>query len=302
MTWSLLRLMRPATLVLLVLLVAGCGRALPTAADFLPDVGSDVGSDVGLVDAGTGNTGCVTNADCFSTACPPGSKSCICIQTPSGRQCVPTCKTTADCPVPRRNRTLICGKSGTCEPQPAVTDAGANDAGAVAAGDSGVAETNSTDGDGSPDIAGSDVAATDVVASDAVAADGALGDAASGDVASSDAAASDAASLDVASGGDVAAGDGTADSGPVDGGPVDSGPVDAGGGKPKQTPCVVDKDCPGKCVVAAKTCVCGKAPEGFSLCMPGCDSDADCPKGPKGGKMNCLPAQKVCVPPKPGGG
>lgn len=55
-------------------------------------------------DAGAGGDGatrpraCAQSSECGG-ACPPGSQSCVCAPLPMGNACVPSCTTSADCPM-----------------------------------------------------------------------------------------------------------------------------------------------------------------------------------------------------------
>jgi hypothetical protein len=60
-----------------------------------------------------GPKSCVTEADCAG-ACPPGSQGCTCHSAPMGMVCVPTCSTSADCPMTPMGA-LQCNQ-GVCTP------------------------------------------------------------------------------------------------------------------------------------------------------------------------------------------
>ncbi len=66
----------------------------------------------------SGPTPCTVETDCDAAgACPPDATlGCTCAQTPTGRFCVPSCTTSADCPQPP-GQTLVCGPQGFCVPQ-----------------------------------------------------------------------------------------------------------------------------------------------------------------------------------------
>jgi hypothetical protein len=74
------------------------------------------GGMMSMPDGGMMPKACTIDAEC-SGACPPGSKGCKCATTPMGKACLPTCTTSADCPVPPMG-TLMCDTTqGVCVPQ-----------------------------------------------------------------------------------------------------------------------------------------------------------------------------------------
>jgi hypothetical protein len=71
------------------------------------------------------------------------------------------------------------------------------------------------------------------------------------------------------------------------------------GGEPQDgpTPCETQADCeaPDACPEdAALGCTCAPDPDGLKLCVPACNTDADCPE-PPGMELTCLP-EGFCVP------
>lgn len=86
----------------------------------LPDAGADAPPPEAAVDApptdgGLGPKSCAAQADCDAAGACPGTKGCACVDTPSGKGCVPRCSTSADCPAPP-GVTLVCGAGGLCAP------------------------------------------------------------------------------------------------------------------------------------------------------------------------------------------
>ena len=76
--------------------------------------GAGGGGTGGTGGGGMGPQSCQTAADC-NGACPPGSKGCTCASSPMGMICVPTCTTSADCPVGPNGQSLNCNM-GICVP------------------------------------------------------------------------------------------------------------------------------------------------------------------------------------------
>jgi hypothetical protein len=74
------------------------------------DAGGPPPADGGM----TGPRACTSTAQCTG-ACPPGSAGCTCSTTPMGMMCVPTCTTTADCPMAPPGVTFTC-RMGICAP------------------------------------------------------------------------------------------------------------------------------------------------------------------------------------------
>lgn len=74
------------------------------------------GPDGGTMDDGgmMGPKTCTSPADC-NGACPQGSIGCTCANSPMGMICVPTCNTTADCPMGPMGMQLVCN-NGVCTP------------------------------------------------------------------------------------------------------------------------------------------------------------------------------------------
>lgn len=88
--------------------VLGCYRGTPNGAGMgMP--GGDGGGGM------MGPKACSSPADCALTDCPPGSKGCTCGQTPMGSICIPTCTTSADCPMGPMGMQLNCN-NGQCGP------------------------------------------------------------------------------------------------------------------------------------------------------------------------------------------
>jgi hypothetical protein len=90
--------------------ILGCYRGTPSGGG-LPDGGMP-GQDGGGMMGGPKS--CTTTADC-NGACPQGSVGCTCADTPMGKICIPTCNTSADCPVGPNGQQLTC-TNGTCVP------------------------------------------------------------------------------------------------------------------------------------------------------------------------------------------
>lgn len=61
-------------------------------------------------------TKCSEQADC-ADACPPGSKGCVCHDTPHGKTCAPSCSEADDCPGPDGAPPATC-EDGICRPPP----------------------------------------------------------------------------------------------------------------------------------------------------------------------------------------
>jgi hypothetical protein len=57
--------------------------------------------------------------------------------------------------------------------------------------------------------------------------------------------------------------------------------------------CTAEKDCANACPPGTKGCTCAQTPNG-GLCIPTCETDADCPARPTGA-LTCSP-QKTCTP------
>jgi hypothetical protein len=70
-------------------------------------------------------------------------------------------------------------------------------------------------------------------------------------------------------------------------------PPDAGM-PPPPAMCAADADCAGKCPPGVTDCVCAPTPMG-DRCVPGCQTNQDCPMGPMG-PLVCTP-QHFCAPP-----
>lgn len=113
-------------------------------------------------------------------------------------------------------------------------------------------------------------------------------------------------------GGQQAGGPGGAGAPPSDGGqgsrggagqqpPADGQGMGRGGQQPparrtgQPATCSVDADCAGKCPPDAIGCGCDDSPMGL-ICVPLCETAADCPPGP-GGAMTCDAQRSICVPP-----
>lgn len=76
-----------------------------------PDgLGGDMGGE-----HGGGPATCATDADCLGTNCM-GLLGCTCVETPSGKICVPLCKVASDCPAPP-DVELECAADGKCKPK-----------------------------------------------------------------------------------------------------------------------------------------------------------------------------------------
>lgn len=93
--------------------ILGCYKGTPNGAGggmMQPDGGMPPG-DGGMM----GPKACTSNADCTTADCPPGSIGCTCGQTPMGMNCIPTCNTSADCPMGPMGMQLSC-KMGVCAP------------------------------------------------------------------------------------------------------------------------------------------------------------------------------------------
>lgn len=90
--------------------IIGCYKGTPMGGG-LPDGGMGMGG----MDGGTmtGPKSCTSAADCTG-ACPPGSAGCTCNSTMMGMICVPTCTTSAECPMGPMGQ-LQC-KMGVCQP------------------------------------------------------------------------------------------------------------------------------------------------------------------------------------------
>mgnify|MGYP002635683940 CR=1 FL=1 len=84
--------------------------------------GSSGGGASGGGSSGGGSSGggaggpasCAANADC-NGKCPAGSAGCTCHQSPQGKICVPTCKSTSDCPKDQGGQQMSCDQ-GICKP------------------------------------------------------------------------------------------------------------------------------------------------------------------------------------------
>lgn len=59
--------------------------------------------------------------------------------------------------------------------------------------------------------------------------------------------------------------------------------------------CEEESDCVGQCPAEAKGCTCHQNPRGEKICVPTCDTNADCPQGPAG-QLTCNVAEGICVP------
>jgi hypothetical protein len=92
--------------------ILGCYRGTPNGSGQMqmPDGGMPMG-DGGMM----GPKACASQADCTAADCPPGSKGCTCGQTPMGMACIPTCTTSADCPMGPMGMQLNCNM-GVCGP------------------------------------------------------------------------------------------------------------------------------------------------------------------------------------------
>jgi|GEM_PF-755081 len=68
-----------------------------------------------------------------------------------------------------------------------------------------------------------------------------------------------------------------------------------GGGPPT---CETEADCDNMCPAGSMDCTCHTTPMGNQICVPTCNSDADCPVGMNGTQLTCNP-NGICIP---GGG
>lgn len=75
--------------------------------------GAGMGGTGGAGGGGMGPKSCTQASDCTG-ACPPGSDGCTCADSPMGMICVPTCTTSADCPMGPMGQ-LVC-QNGVCVP------------------------------------------------------------------------------------------------------------------------------------------------------------------------------------------
>lgn len=67
---------------------------------------------------------------------------------------------------------------------------------------------------------------------------------------------------------------------------------------PKRPPlCKTNADCEGACPTGSKGCTCHALPDGNSVCVPSCASDADCPTPPGAPPLKCH--EGICAPPPP---
>jgi hypothetical protein len=92
--------------------ILGCFKGTPNGAGggiMQPDGGMP--GDGGMM----GPKACASAGDCTVADCPPGSIGCTCGQTPMGMACIPTCNTSADCPMGPMGMQLSC-KMGVCGP------------------------------------------------------------------------------------------------------------------------------------------------------------------------------------------
>jgi hypothetical protein len=90
-----------------------CFHATPNASFrgmMMPATDGGVATDAGTM----GPRACTSTADCTG-ACPAGSRGCTCGSTPMGMACIPTCTTTADCPMGPGGMALTC-RMGVCAP------------------------------------------------------------------------------------------------------------------------------------------------------------------------------------------
>ena len=95
--------------------------------------------------------------------------------------------------------------------------------------------------------------------------------------------------------GTIADGAGAGGGAPGEGGEQPGG--EEGGGQGGPTSCEGNNDCEGECNGFGTGCVCQETPMG-SICVPTCDTDADCPVSPMGQQLTCNNAG-ICTP---GGG
>ncbi len=93
--------------------INGCYQGTPETQSGGTGTGTGAGGGAAGGDAGTGPKSCTTAADCTG-ACPPASKGCTCFDGMNGEVCVPTCTTSADCPM-GPNGQLVCSTAqGVC--------------------------------------------------------------------------------------------------------------------------------------------------------------------------------------------
>jgi hypothetical protein len=78
----------------------------------------------------------------------------------------------------------------------------------------------------------------------------------------------------------------------VNGTPTDGGVADSGAGGPRS--CSAVSDCTGACAAGSMGCTCANSPTGM-ICVPTCNSSADCPTPPMG-MLVCDTAMHICHP------